>query len=133
MDEADTEEKKEKEGEGLAPDRVLPKAKAASKEKDEQDNKNKKQKAEKDKEETEILLVKAALNSLQQLRLHSSLLTTVAMGPLGKLENLMKESKRVGDLYHKATSGERGHGLGSPSATEWFAMTTELRTRQWRR
>ena len=48
------------------------------------------------------------------------------MGPLDKLENLMKESKRVGDLYHKATSGKRGHGLGSPSVTKWVALITEL-------
>ena len=87
MDEADTEEKKEKEGEGSAPGGVLPKAKAASKEIDEKD---KEQKAETDKDETKSLLKKTAPNSLQQLRLHERPLTTIALGPLDKLENLMK-------------------------------------------
>ena len=68
------------------------------------------------------LVIKSCLNSMQQLRLHHSFLMRTFIGPGEALEAILLEQKRVGDLYHEATSKKRGHGLGPPSIHKWAAL-----------
>ena len=68
------------------------------------------------------LVIKSCLNSMQQLRLHHSLLMRTFIGPGEELEAILVEQKRVGDLYHEATTKKRGHGLGPPSIHKWAAL-----------
>ena len=72
-------------------------------------------------EDTQALLLKSSLNALQQLRLHHAVLFRTIIGPGEEVKEMLAKHKGAGDLYHQATVGKRGHGLGPPATYVWQA------------